>query len=838
MTSSSSNVNLSDLTYVWDQILPGFNVQGLINNALNEYNQPVTQLENDESNLSGLVSDWQTINSDITSVQTAASALTYGQAAPMQATSSDASTATATAAPGAQAGTVSFVVDATATANSVISAGGVSSTAQVVTSASDLLLSQAAGIGFSGLTSNALTLGSHSVQVVQASQAASTTGTANLESSGATIATGTNDTVDLTVNGTPTALTIAGGTYTGAQLLTAVQSAITTAGLGSTVSAGYNSSGQLILSTSAQGSTQTLQVTGGDGLAALGLSAMASASQGSDAVVNVDGTNTDLATVSAGSSYTLNSGTGGSITATVGSIGTGDAVNSSLLSTGTVTATDISTGGGALSTIVNNINAANAGFTASAIDTENGYQLELTANSTGTASDITVDPTAFSGSGLGDLLTATAGSNASVSIGGVGGPTVTSATNSVQGLLPGVTVNLVQASSSPVTISVSPDTTTADSEVSSLVSSVNQLLSDIQKYGGYNAASETGGALMGNAQLQSLQQNILSTVAGNLATSSIGGLEAAGITLTSNGSYTNLAFNQATFNAAYAANPSEVMALFGQGGTFSPSLPQYTGTVQLGNVSNQTVSGSYAIAVSQSATQATDTGTVLAGGTVSAAETLNFSSGSVQTQYTTYAGQSLADIASNLNKSFSGAGLSLTASVVGGNQLEVQSQTQGSAASFTVTTTNGGAGTTGLAGTFTGTDVAGTVNGQAATGSGETLTAPGTSPFYGMSFAVSAEGISSTTTIGSFDYQPGLAASLGILASNASTPDTGWIATTVSGLQSQSSADAKQVTQYQAEATAAQNALAEQYSQLAGTLSSLQNQKSYLTDTFTSMGLL
>ena len=836
--SGTSGVNMNYLSYVWNQIMPGFNVAGIINNSLQQYNQPIAQLQNDQSSLGKRVSDWQTISADMVALQTASAALTTAGQAPTKATSSNSSVATGTTTPGAQTGSVSFVVDQIAQSNSLISSGGVASTAQVVTASPDLLLSQANVVGFSSLASNALTLGSHSIQVVQASQAGFTAGTTDLQSGGATITTGTNDTVIVNVNGAPTTVTIAAGTYTGAQLLTAVQNAIASAGASAVLTVGYNSSGQLLMSTAWQGSSQTLQVTGGNALATLGLAPMATASQGSDAVVNVDGTNTTLSTVTAGSTYTLNSGTGGSITAIVGALSSQQSVNSSLLSAGTVTANDISTGGGSLATVVQNINAANPGFTATAINTSSGYQLELTASSTGSASNITIAPNSFGGSGLGNLLTATAGMNSVVSIGGVGGPTVVSSTNSVQGLLPGLTANLLQASSTAVTLSVAPDVATVDTQVSTLVSAANQALSDISKYGGYDPIAKSGGPLMGNAQLAGLNQSILATVASNFGSSTLAGLSAAGITLNSSGNYTNLSFNQSAFNTAYQANPTAVLGLFDQGGSFNPSIPPYAGSVELGVIGAQTASGPYAVSVSQSATQATDNGAVLGGGAVTAAETLTFTVGASTVNYTTSANESLATIASQLNQSFAGAGLGLAASVVGGTQLQVASQSFGSAATFSVTTTNGAAGTTGLAGGFTGMDVAGTINGTAAVGSGQTLTAPIAAPFDGVSFTVTAAGIVSITSVGTYNYQPGLAAAFSTLANISAGVGTGWIGNTITGLQNQSASDATQITSYQNEANSAQQALAQQYATLAGTISSMQSTKTYLTDYFTSQGLL
>ena len=90
--------------------------------------------------------------------------------------------------------------------------------------------------------------------------------------------------------------------------------------------------------------------------------------------------------------------------------------------------------------------------------------------------------------------------------------------------------------------------------------------------------------------------------------------------------------------------------------------------------------------------------------------------------YATSAGESLSDVASGINAALAGAGISLSAQVLNGNQLELTSSDFGSAAGFSVTSTNTAAGTTGLAGStagtaasFNGTDVEGTINGVAST---------------------------------------------------------------------------------------------------------------------------
>ena len=87
---------------------------------------------------------------------------------------------------------------------------------------------------------------------------------------------------------------------------------------------------------------------------------------------------------------------------------------------------------------------------------ENQYALSVSSDKTGAANDVSIDPSAFSGSGLGSLATTTAGQDAVISLGGSGGYEVRSASNTLTGVMPGVSINLQSVTSSPVTVSVQP----------------------------------------------------------------------------------------------------------------------------------------------------------------------------------------------------------------------------------------------------------------------------------------------------------------------------------------------------------------------------------------------
>ena len=265
--------------------------------------------------------------------------------------------------------------------------------------------------------------------------------------------------------------------------------------------------------------------------------------------------------------------------------------------------------------------------------------------------------------------------------------------------------------------------------------------------------------------------------------------ESAGLAITSSGTIT---FNQSAFEAAYDKNPAAVQAMFTEGGTFSPSGSAYNGQVSVAGATDGTVPGDYAVSISQSAAQAIDTGSTAFAAptsTVGAAESYTVSSGSNSATYAVSAGESIADVISGLNGALAAAGIDVSASLsgsAGSYQVQLSSADYGSAATFGVTASGGDQlGVTASGSTYTGTDVAGTIDGQA----GDRLR-PDTSrspmpadPADGLVLRITTPGITSPTTLGTVDYEPGMAESLANLAEQSTISPAGQIADTISGLK-------------------------------------------------------
>lgn len=806
-------------------LVSGLNTQSIINAEMAVYEQPLTSLQKQQSVINTKISAYQTINSQLLALQQAADALatptSYEQA--FATSSSNPSEATANVTSGTQSGTVTFAVDQLASGSTQISAGTVASPNDVVAAGSLLIASGGSALGIASFgTASGLAAGAHTIAVTQSSSGATLTGTVALPSS-VTI-DGTNDQLSLTVNGVAQTLTLAAGTYNAQQLAQALTQAS-----GGTVNATVTTSGLLSVATTQQGSTASLQITGGSAAATLGVSAGA-AVNGTDGVIELDGTATTVNAIAGTgtTSVSLNSGTGGTLQLQL----------QGGLTAGSVTAQNVSVGNGSLSAVVAAVNASGVGVTANALQVgSNRYALELTSNGTGTAAATTIDAQAFATSSLGALTTTTASQNAIVSIGGVGGYQVTSSSNQVTGLLPGVTVNLTQASASPVTITVSPDGTQLATTVQSLVTAANQVLSTISADTAFNVSTKSAGPLNGDSSLNGLAQRILAAVGTAIGTSAAGSDgtagESAGLALTAQGTIT---FNQSAFETAYAKNPTGVQAMFTEGGTFSPALPSLTGAASVAGASDDTTPGAYAVTVSQSAAQAVDTGSTSWAAPTSAlatAESYTVTSGSATATYAAAAGESVADVISGMNSALAEAGIGASAALTGtagAYQVQLTSAAYGSGATYSVAASGTDQlGLTSSGTTFSGIDVAGTIDGVAATGFGQDLSLLASSdPANGLVVAVAATGITTSTTLGTVDYAPGFAQGLAHLAKTSSLAPNGMIPETIAGLQGTLSEVNSEIGMQQQLVATQQAALTQEFANLEQTLAKLQSTSTFL----------
>jgi flagellar hook-associated protein 2 len=186
----------------------------------------------------------------------------------------------------------------------------------------------------------------------------------------------------------------------------------------------------------------------------------------------------------------------------------------------------------------------------------------------------------------------------------------------------------------------------------------------------------------------------------------------------------------------------------------------------------------------------------------------------------------------------------VTASVVnGGQQLQLSANDYGSSEGFSVTSDTAPAGGTGLGGgvagtatSYAGLDVAGTINGVAATGSGQVLSAPTSDKtLNGLALDITATGISSATDLGSFTYSPGIAQQLSTLASEMGTAGSGALSSEVTGLQAEATGLNSTIANYQALEASQKTLLQNEFAKMETTLGSLKNQSSPITSVLTGI---
>jgi flagellar hook-associated protein 2 len=226
-----------------------------------------------------------------------------------------------------------------------------------------------------------------------------------------------------------------------------------------------------------------------------------------------------------------------------------------------------------LNTLAAAINNMNIGVTASVITDANGARLSLLSQTSGGAGDISIDP-AQDPNGPTDPNANTTGltfdkvvtgANAALTVDGIG---ISSATNNVTGVIPGVTLNLSNASpNETVTLNVSPDTTAMTSSINAFVSDYNTMVEAINNQFSYDPT--TGGSpppLLGDSGLELIQQQLYSAVGFSIGgNNGIVNLESLGVSMNNDGTLT---VESSTLNDVLASQPNDVMNFF-QGSTDS-----------------------------------------------------------------------------------------------------------------------------------------------------------------------------------------------------------------------------------------------------------------------------
>ena len=381
------------------------------------------------------------------------------------------------------------------------------------------------------------------------------------------------------------------------------------------------------------------------------------------------------------------------------------------------------------------INAGNLGVRASIVnDGSSGtpYRLVLTSTETGAGGSVRIDVGAAVDGGVADATLAgllghdpagvqnltqqSAAQNAELTINGIA---ITSASNTVSGALDGVTLNLLKTGSTSLTVADDPNV--PKQAVSDFVKAYNDLTRTLNALTVNDPKGTTIGPLAGDASVTVLRSQMYRALSQTIGDGEVQSLADLGIRTQADGT---LSLDDAKLTAKLASAPDEVMRLFAEVGKSTDSLVSAT------KIGAGTQAGTYAVNVTQLATQGKLSGATAAPLTITAGDNDVFSirvdgvSASITLPPGTYTNAGLvALLQSQINgaKVLRSAGAAVTVAMDAGGVLQLTSNRYGSASSVSVTesATNPLFGAAPVA--TDGLDAAGTINGESATGNGQTL---------------------------------------------------------------------------------------------------------------------
>lgn len=491
------------------------------------------------------------------------------------------------------------------------------------------------------------------------------------------------------------------------------------------------------------------------------------------------------------------------------------------------------------------INRANSNIRASIVqDGDNSYRLLIASKDTGTANSLTIDASLTGGTGpsFADLQAA---QDAKVKMGsGANAITLTRSTNTVTDLIPGVTLNLLkQQPGTQVQVSVTQDTQTITDAVQKLVDQFNNAVDFMNTQFKFDSDTGKGGVLLGDETLRGLQDSLMSAFTGGVP-GMTGTLADLGVTVGGDG---KMAFDASTFQQKLTDDPVQVTNLF------SLTYQSTNAAVSLASVGSKAIvdGSAYAVNITQAATQARVTSGTAQAGVLDANETLTVNGIAIDLT----AGMTQAEVLTAINarskdtnlKAYAtgadgtGTGNFLTflstgyGSKVGVNVVSSLSSASGvtsGVGNVTATQTNaageGGAGT-GSAGL----NVAGSINGEAATGDGQILVGnAGNQKTDGLKIRITS---TITGDLGSIRVFPGVAFSAKRTLDLATDLAVGPLWTEQTSLDQQIKDLDSNIVDKQAAIDRQEQALRTKFAAMENALSGYQSQSAYLTSQLASL---
>ncbi|MFU1519327.1 flagellar filament capping protein FliD [Vreelandella alkaliphila] len=248
------------------------------------------------------------------------------------------------------------------------------------------------------------------------------------------------------------------------------------------------------------------------------------------------------------------------------------------------------TEGSSLADVRDAINAdKEAGVNATLINDGTGYRLALSSKTTGADASIEsfsfvdTDGAVVPGPFAEDALTKRPGENAALTVNGIA---ISSAENSIEGAIQGVTLNLaelniVDGETASSTINIERDTLKQREAINGFVKAFNDLKGTIGKLTSFTGDSETAGELVGDNTVRTIESRLRSVLTGGVEGGELSTLNQLGITLQRDG---KLKVDEEALDDLVANNPQALNDFFagenegdGMAGRLNTTIEQMLG---------------------------------------------------------------------------------------------------------------------------------------------------------------------------------------------------------------------------------------------------------------------
>jgi flagellar hook-associated protein 2 len=492
------------------------------------------------------------------------------------------------------------------------------------------------------------------------------------------------------------------------------------------------------------------------------------------------------------------------------------------------------------------INKAAIGVTATIVSDGSATpnHLVLTSNKTGETSSMKIsvardplDPVdtsladllGYDAAGTQNLTQSSAAQSTALTVNGIA---VTSPTKTINEAIQGVTLNINKVGST--TITVAQDTASVKSGVAAFVKAYNDLDKTIKSLTAYDPATKKGGPLLGNSSVRNIQAQVRSMLGSKLSGlgSNLTTLSQVGISFQKDG---QMALDSTKLQNAISNNFKDIASLFASMGTTTDSLVNFVSSTSATKPGNNIVNLT-ALATRGKATgfAAPTTLTITAGVNDKLAMTVDGVTATVTLAPATYTSNSLiAQIQSTINgaSAFSSAGIAVSVNTDADGKLSITSNRYGSASNVTVA----GTGADNLLPPSTdipplpvstaGIDVAGTIGGVTATGSGQVLTGGTGSSTEGIKLEITG---GTTGERGQVNFSQGYAYLLNKLVDNF-LGSNGMITGQTDGLNRTIKEIGKSRDAMNLKLAAVEKRYRAQFNALDATISKMTSTSSYLT---------